>query len=111
LLLACLEISIRLGGLAKPTVSFLVIIEGASPDPKVPGGFMQKLAISGAFAMLLLTAATAVQAREYPWCARYDWTTANCGFVTFQQCLATISGIGGRCEPNPRYVPPKQRRR
>jgi hypothetical protein len=45
----------------------------------------------------------AAQAREYPWCARYDWTTSNCGFVSLQQCLATISGIGGRCEPNPQY--------
>ena len=28
----------------------------------------------------------------------------NCGFVSFQQCLATITGVGGRCEHNPRYV-------
>lgn len=46
------------------------------------------------------------QAREYPWCARYDWTTYNCGFVSFRQCLATIQGMGGICEPNPRYVGP-----
>jgi hypothetical protein len=51
------------------------------------------------------------QAQEYPWCARYDWTTRNCGFVSFQQCLATISGIGGRCEENPRYVPPQRRKK
>jgi hypothetical protein len=51
------------------------------------------------------------QAREYPWCARYDWTTRNCGFVSYQQCLATISGIGGWCEPNPRYVPQGKGRR
>jgi hypothetical protein len=51
------------------------------------------------------------QAREYPWCARYDWTTRNCGFVSFQQCLATISGIGGRCEPNPFYKAPPPRKR
>jgi hypothetical protein len=43
-------------------------------------------------------------AQEYPWCARYDWSTRNCGFVSYQQCMATIWGIGGRCEPNPRYV-------
>ncbi len=55
---------------------------------------------------LALSASAAAAAPEYPWCARYDWTTANCGFVSFQQCLATISGIGGRCEPNPRYVAP-----
>jgi hypothetical protein len=72
---------------------------------------MNKVAIPGAFAMLLLAASAPAQAREYPWCARYDWTTRNCGFVSFQQCLATISGIGGRCEPNPRYVAQGQRRR
>ena len=55
--------------------------------------------------------APAAQAQEYPWCARYDWTTENCGFVNFQQCLATISGIGGRCEPNPFYKAPPPRKR
>jgi hypothetical protein len=64
------------------------------------------------FAVLLVPAltGTAAEAREYPWCARYDWTTRNCGFVSFQQCLATISGIGGRCEPNPFYKGPPPRR-
>jgi hypothetical protein len=66
---------------------------------------MLRIAISSVFAMaLLLQAQSPAAAREYPWCARYDWTTTNCGFVSFQQCLATISGIGGRCEPNPRYT-------
>jgi hypothetical protein len=65
------------------------------------------------FALVMATAASLgpAQAREYPWCARYDWTTRNCGFVSLQQCLATISGIGGRCEPNPLYVPQGNRRR
>ena len=74
---------------------------------------MRKIAIFGLFAMAILALSSpqpaSAQMREYPWCARYDWTTTNCGFVSFQQCLATISGIGGRCEPNPRYVP-RQRR-
>ena len=75
---------------------------------------MRKTAIFGMFAMTLsmaLLASAPAQAQEYPWCARYDWTTSNCGFVSFQQCLATIQGIGGRCEQNPRYVPPPQRRK
>ena len=74
---------------------------------------MQKIAVTGALAILLLAAAPSnqAQAREYPWCARYDWTTTNCGFVSFQQCLATISGIGGRCEQNPRYVPEQRRKK
>ena len=61
--------------------------------------------------MLMLAAAPLAQAREYPWCARYDWTTTNCGFVSLQQCLATISGIGGRCELNPFYKAPPPRKR
>lgn len=42
---------------------------------------------------------------DYPWCAAYSYRTKNCGFMTFQQCLATISGVGGSCEPNPFYRP------
>jgi hypothetical protein len=30
----------------------------------------------------------------------------NCGFTTHQQCMDTISGIGGICQPNTQYVPP-----
>jgi hypothetical protein len=59
-------------------------------------------------AMSLSTHATRAraqaQAREYPWCARYDTWSYNCGFATFQQCQATISGAGGICERNPRAV-------
>lgn len=67
---------------------------------------MRQILALALFAMTaLLAAPTPSQAREYPWCARYDWTTYNCGFVSYQQCYATIMGAGGRCEPNPRYVP------
>ena len=44
----------------------------------------------------------------YPWCADYggrSFGAENCGFVTFAQCLATISGNGGFCKPNPWYSP------
>jgi hypothetical protein len=44
----------------------------------------------------------AAEAREYPWCARYDAWAYNCGFATLQQCIATVSGAGGICQPNPR---------
>jgi hypothetical protein len=73
---------------------------------------MRHVLLAGAlaFAAIMQTAGTA-QAREYPWCARYDWTTYNCGFVSFNQCLATISGVGGRCEPNPRFVAGEPRRK
>lgn len=44
------------------------------------------------------------QGKYWPWCARYDGWTIVCGFATFQQCLATISGVGGICQPN--VLPP-----
>ena len=72
---------------------------------------LRRIAVSALLAMpLALWASAAPAAPEYPWCARYDWSTRNCGFVSFQQCLATISGIGGRCEPNPFYKGPPPRR-
>jgi hypothetical protein len=44
----------------------------------------------------------------YPWCAEYGGKSfggENCGFVNFKQCLATVSGVGGFCKPNPWYTP------
>ena len=50
------------------------------------------------------------QAQNYPWCAVYGGADTgggtNCGFVTFEQCMATRSGMGGFCERNTQYVPP-----
>ena len=45
----------------------------------------------------------------YPWCAHYGrgmGGAPSCGFVSFQQCMATLSGMGGFCEMNPFYTPP-----
>jgi hypothetical protein len=39
----------------------------------------------------------------YPWCAVYSGDGGggtNCGFLTIEQCRATVSGIGGFCAPN-----------
>jgi len=44
----------------------------------------------------------------YPWCAVYGGRGGggtNCGFRTWQQCMATVSGVGGSCEPNQFYNP------
>jgi hypothetical protein len=50
------------------------------------------------------------EAQNYPWCAYYggdaDGGGTNCGFTTFQQCLETVSGIGGFCQRNNLYQPP-----
>ena len=50
----------------------------------------------------------------YPWCANYSGGESggggsNCGFSTYEQCMATVSGIGGFCDPNPFYTPPSQK--
>jgi hypothetical protein len=53
-------------------------------------------------AAALMAAATmpAAAGKTPAWCAQYDAYTYNCGFFTFAQCLATISGAGGYCRPN-----------
>ena len=51
------------------------------------------------------------------WCAQYSGGRGgggtNCGFFTWNQCMATVSGVGGFCVPNQFYNPcgPKGRRR
>lgn len=63
-----------------------------------------------------LLAPTASQAQTYPWCAQYGgWGNGgrNCGFSTYAQCMANVSGIGGFCERNSfytGYTGPKGRR-
>ena len=52
---------------------------------------------------------TRAEAQNYPWCAYYgskEGGGTNCGFTTFQQCLDTVSGIGGSCNVNTQYQPP-----
>jgi Protein of unknown function (DUF3551) len=54
------------------------------------------LFIVGVFVTILFIEKPA-EAQNYPWCAEYGGTPSgptNCGFVTFQQCLDTVSGIG-----------------
>ena len=51
------------------------------------------------------------EAQNYPWRAYYSGGRhggggTNCGFTTFQQCLDTVSGIGGFCQRNTQYQPP-----
>jgi uncharacterized protein DUF3551 len=41
----------------------------------------------------------------YPWCGQYARDGRNCGFTTYEQCRAAISGNGGYCIENPMYRP------
>ena len=52
-------------------------------------------------AAILLSSAAAHA--DGTWCARYSGRdgASNCGFYSFAQCQATVSGIGGMCQRNP----------
>ncbi len=64
------------------------------------------------FALSLALSAAAMadraEAQNYPWCAIYSMgdEVTNCGFVSFEQCMATVRGIGGFCHQNTMYRPP-----
>jgi hypothetical protein len=60
--------------------------------------------------LLFGTATHVPPAKAAPWCAYYDAYTYNCGFYSFEQCLATISGVGGACRRNPQEVQGYDRR-
>ena len=51
--------------------------------------------------------ATAQSPYSYPWCSRQTagrtGGTTSCYFTSYQQCMTTISGIGGWCYQSPYY--------
>lgn len=61
------------------------------------------LVLAFAFGTTMGTAVTVApgqaQAEDYPWCAIYakDGDT-HCFFTSYEQCMATVSGIGGFCQ-------------
>jgi hypothetical protein len=73
-----------------------------------------------AFVAMMLTAAVAFAPRpataayNLPWCAYYSDSSAySCAFISMEQCLDSVRGIGGFCRPNFRYsfYPPDVERR
>jgi hypothetical protein len=54
--------------------------------------------------------ASAAEAQNYPWCARINFgdEAVNCGFDSFEQCMASLGGGGasGYCIKNNTYQPP-----
>jgi Protein of unknown function (DUF3551) len=47
--------------------------------------------------------AAAQQAGAYPWCSE-EGSIESCAFTSFQQCQATVSGVGQVCARNPEYA-------
>ena len=74
------------------------------------------LTVVAGFAIPLFIITSAATADPYKWCAAYGTPGGtNCGFLTIEQCRATLSGNGGSCEPNQFYTgsenPPAGRKR
>jgi tetratricopeptide (TPR) repeat protein len=46
-------------------------------------------------------------AKEPGWCAAYRNGGNNCGFNTYEQCMAAVSGVGGFCNRSPYAEPEK----
>jgi hypothetical protein len=61
---------------------------------------MRTLAFLTAISVMALS--SVVARADGSWCARYGTGLegSNCGFYSFEQCQAAISGNGGRCSPN-----------
>jgi Protein of unknown function (DUF3551) len=56
-----------------------------------------------AAAMTVLPLTTIDARADGPWCAYDVRGGTNCGFHSYAQCMANISGIGGTCAPNPAF--------
>ncbi len=68
------------------------------------------LALSALTTYVVLTP-SAGQADPYKWCAVHGGragSASNCGFVTLEQCRATVSGIGGFCQEKQFYTGPNE---
>jgi hypothetical protein len=77
------------------------------------------LMIAGAVLLTATVSSHAQSAYDYPWCAIYGDKSGSqaCYYTSYQQCMATLSGIGGTCIRSPYYrgpvrdVPRGERRR
>jgi hypothetical protein len=72
---------------------------------------MQRILPILALSVLAVLASSELSRAEitYPWCAQYGGGRGggrNCGFWTYQQCMAALSGNGGYCEVNAMYRGP-----
>jgi hypothetical protein len=69
---------------------------------------MRLLLLMLGISVYLVGIGTRAKAQNYPWCAYYSGYGGgtNCGFITFEQCMATAAGLGRNCQPNTQYVPP-----
>jgi len=67
------------------------------------------IAFGVAAAAVSVGASSPAHAQNYPWCEYIGGGMGgggrNCGFVSFEQCMASAQGNGGDCRPNTMYEP------
>ena len=69
------------------------------------GKTLFNLNVAAVIAVSLIFMVGTANAEPYPWCAVFSaYAGRNRGFMTLEQCMATVSGIGGSCEPNQFYT-------
>ena len=68
---------------------------------------MRILVLASLIALGGLSLDAPAAAKEPAWCAVYRTGGTNCGFHTHEQCMATVSGIGGFCNRSPYAEPEK----
>lgn len=66
--------------------------------------------LAGGFALAVL-AGPALAQTSYPWCSNFadGFGGTNCGFTSYEQCMATVRGSGGFCNKNDMYHPDSSR--
>ncbi len=73
---------------------------------------MLRLAPIFACSLVVIAFATPVAAQSnHPWCSNFadGFGGTNCGFVSYEQCMATVRGSGGFCNKNDMYRPESAR--
>jgi hypothetical protein len=65
---------------------------------------MRRFLTGVAFVPVLAVVASPGAAQNYPWCS-IRTASGGCYYDTWEQCMATISGAGGRCYQNPAAPP------
>ena len=77
------------------------------PDKAITLMVVKLLPASLGFVVLTAFATPAAAQSNYPWCSNFsDGAGANCGFSTYEQCMATARGSGGSCQQNDMYKGP-----
>lgn len=63
---------------------------------------MRNVLAASVLLVAVIAFASPLHAQNLPWCAIMDNDgTTQCNYFTQQQCLQTLSGIGGECIMNP----------